>query len=61
MWFLLQHNYQPRIAHVETEALPDNMSETGLLHVSEKLMGRCKKFTACEGRYFEKERVPKPH
>jgi hypothetical protein len=36
------------------------MSGNGLLHVFEKWAGCCKKCFACEGRYFEKETVPKP-
>jgi hypothetical protein len=32
----------------------------GLQHVFEKLVERCKKCIACQGRYFEKETVTAP-
>jgi hypothetical protein len=32
----------------------------GLQHVFEKWVERCKKSTACQGRYFEKETVTAP-
>jgi hypothetical protein len=32
----------------------------GLQHVFEKWVERCKKFIACQGRYFEKETVTAP-
>jgi hypothetical protein len=32
----------------------------GLQHVFEKWVERCKKYIACQGRYFEKETVTVP-
>jgi hypothetical protein len=32
----------------------------GLQHVFEKWVERCKKFIACQGRYFEKDTVTAP-
>jgi hypothetical protein len=32
----------------------------GLQHVLEKWVERCKKYTACQGKYFEKETVTAP-
>jgi hypothetical protein len=33
---------------------------SGLQYVFEKWMERCKKYIACQGRYFEKETVTVP-
>jgi hypothetical protein len=33
------------------------LAANGLQHVFEKWVERCKKFIACQGRYFEKETV----
>jgi hypothetical protein len=36
------------------------LAESGLQHVYEKWVERCKKSIACQGRYFEKETVTAP-
>jgi hypothetical protein len=37
-----------------------NLAANGLQHVFEKWVERCKKYIACQGRYFGKKR-PSPH
>jgi hypothetical protein len=36
------------------------LAANGLQHIFEKLVERCKKCIACQGRYFEKETVTAP-
>jgi hypothetical protein len=55
--------FQPRKGSSEVKTACSTilkLAENGLQHVYEKWVERCKKCTACQGTYFEKQTVTTP-
>jgi hypothetical protein len=60
-----QKPYNSSIKPMETMGAPSStvllkLAANGLQHVFEKWVERCKKYIACQGRYFEKDTVTAP-
>jgi len=53
-------DYDSKVMQATATAL-HKMSEYGLLHIFEKGVYRDRKCITCEGHYFSKVTMPKPH